>query len=143
MIRRPPRSTRTDTLFPYTTLFRSRKAPMVCQGIPTRVVPFSTLVNHAAATSWWSEVRSTAYRSTLASTSTSGLVEDVEDGADVGAVDPEADVGGPVLVLRAPAGPPHAPADQRVDRPAPPQLPPPAQPLHPRPPTTTTPPSPP
>src|SRR3546814_3146188 len=26
MIRRPPRSTRTDTLFPYTTLFRSNKA---------------------------------------------------------------------------------------------------------------------
>src|SRR3546814_11313965 len=32
MIRRPPRSTRTDTLFPYTTLFRSpglMKTPMV------------------------------------------------------------------------------------------------------------------
>src|SRR3546814_6652281 len=27
MIRRPPRSTRTDTLFPYTTLFRSRFCP--------------------------------------------------------------------------------------------------------------------
>src|SRR3546814_2036987 len=27
MIRRPPRSTRTDTLFPYTTLFRSAYAP--------------------------------------------------------------------------------------------------------------------
>src|SRR3546814_7031949 len=27
MIRRPPRSTRTDTLFPYTTLFRSRVLP--------------------------------------------------------------------------------------------------------------------
>src|SRR3546814_19808182 len=27
MIRRPPRSTRTDTLFPYTTLFRS---PLPC-----------------------------------------------------------------------------------------------------------------
>src|SRR3546814_8462442 len=27
MIRRPPRSTRTDTLFPYTTLFRSRSSP--------------------------------------------------------------------------------------------------------------------
>src|SRR3546814_13184997 len=27
MIRRPPRSTRTDTLFPYTTLFRSPEAP--------------------------------------------------------------------------------------------------------------------
>src|SRR3546814_17085008 len=26
MIRRPPRSTRTDTLFPYTTLFRSSRA---------------------------------------------------------------------------------------------------------------------
>src|SRR3546814_9902455 len=27
MIRRPPRSTRTDTLFPYTTLFRSHPFP--------------------------------------------------------------------------------------------------------------------
>src|SRR3546814_11108127 len=30
MIRRPPRSTRTDTLFPYTTLFRS--PPIRCPG---------------------------------------------------------------------------------------------------------------
>src|SRR3546814_5746914 len=31
MIRRPPRSTRTDTLFPYTTLFRSNeKRPWAC-----------------------------------------------------------------------------------------------------------------
>src|SRR3546814_9102224 len=29
MIRRPPRSTRTDTLFPYTTLFRSCR-PLAC-----------------------------------------------------------------------------------------------------------------
>src|SRR3546814_1310231 len=29
MIRRPPRSTRTDTLFPYTTLFRSGRARAV------------------------------------------------------------------------------------------------------------------
>src|SRR3546814_15455362 len=29
MIRRPPRSTRTDTLFPYTTLFRSQ--PMMLE----------------------------------------------------------------------------------------------------------------
>src|SRR3546814_16916637 len=29
MIRRPPRSTRTDTLFPYTTLFRSDLAPVL------------------------------------------------------------------------------------------------------------------
>src|SRR3546814_20671411 len=30
MIRRPPRSTRTDTLFPNTTLFRSRNSPQTC-----------------------------------------------------------------------------------------------------------------
>src|SRR3546814_13602229 len=29
MIRRPPRSTRTDTLFPYTTLFRSVKRQLL------------------------------------------------------------------------------------------------------------------
>src|SRR3546814_3693439 len=29
MIRRPPRSTRTDTLFPYTTLFRSQAHPEI------------------------------------------------------------------------------------------------------------------
>src|SRR3546814_6290672 len=30
MIRRPPRSTRTDTLFPYTTLFRSSSSVHFC-----------------------------------------------------------------------------------------------------------------
>src|SRR3546814_13542016 len=30
MIRRPPRSTRSDTLFPYTTLFRSARRGLVC-----------------------------------------------------------------------------------------------------------------
>src|SRR3546814_8072978 len=36
MIRRPPRSTRTDTLFPYTTLFRSEVARQLASilGIP-------------------------------------------------------------------------------------------------------------
>src|SRR3546814_1490524 len=32
MIRRPPRSTRTDTLFPYTTLFRSPVSNMLYPG---------------------------------------------------------------------------------------------------------------
>src|SRR3546814_294742 len=38
MLRRPPRSTRTDTLFPYTTLFRSwhRAAGIGRQGITVR-----------------------------------------------------------------------------------------------------------
>src|SRR3546814_4558237 len=37
MIRRPPRSTRTDTLFPYTTLFRSRSSAMLGPRPSTRV----------------------------------------------------------------------------------------------------------
>src|SRR3546814_7490087 len=40
MIRRPPRSTRTDTLFPYTTLFRSvRRLPGGGRGQDRRVHP--------------------------------------------------------------------------------------------------------
>src|SRR3546814_3160933 len=35
MIRRPPRSTRTDTLFPYTTLFRSEFLRKLPQGLDT------------------------------------------------------------------------------------------------------------
>src|SRR3546814_7285609 len=34
MIRRPPISTRTDTLFPYTTLFRSTARPGIGTGTP-------------------------------------------------------------------------------------------------------------
>src|SRR3546814_8517823 len=34
MIRRPPRSTRTDTLFPYTTLFRSSPAQRQFAALP-------------------------------------------------------------------------------------------------------------
>src|SRR3546814_4536792 len=34
MIRRPPRSTRTDTLFPYTTLFRSVGVVGICPSQP-------------------------------------------------------------------------------------------------------------
>src|SRR3546814_2342997 len=37
MIRRPPRSTRTDTLFPYTTLFRSEATEEMAQYGITRV----------------------------------------------------------------------------------------------------------
>src|SRR3546814_8189207 len=32
MLRRPPRSTLTDTLFPYTTLFRSSQGPLPIKG---------------------------------------------------------------------------------------------------------------
>src|SRR3546814_6977687 len=36
MIRRPPISTRTDTLFPYTTLFRSQKLLRIAPGTDAR-----------------------------------------------------------------------------------------------------------
>src|SRR3546814_746643 len=36
MIRRPPRSTRTDTLFPYTTLFRAGHAAGAARHLPGR-----------------------------------------------------------------------------------------------------------
>src|SRR3546814_19159262 len=45
MIRRPPRSTRTDTLFPYTTLFRSglgRPRPWI-SGAGALLPPFGAL----------------------------------------------------------------------------------------------------
>src|SRR3546814_6040059 len=38
MIRRPPRSTRTDTLFPYTTLFRSLLAELAGNARGNRVL---------------------------------------------------------------------------------------------------------
>src|SRR3546814_1039766 len=42
MIRRPPRSTRTDTLFPYTTLFRSTAPPFLRLSVPVgRISAFS------------------------------------------------------------------------------------------------------
>src|SRR3546814_2795430 len=46
MIRPPPRSTRTDTLFPYTTLFRSQLYSTVCCD---SVLMFSSVVEHAAS----------------------------------------------------------------------------------------------
>src|SRR3546814_16407686 len=50
MIRRPPRSTRTDTLFPYTTLFRSRVASrqslFQLRGQPTRQVTVGRGLRH-------------------------------------------------------------------------------------------------
>src|SRR3546814_3150938 len=48
MIRRPPRSTRTDTLFPYTTLFRSTLPP---KWRPAKYAPESAAQTIASAVS--------------------------------------------------------------------------------------------
>src|SRR3546814_2740024 len=46
MIRRPPRSTRTDTLFPYTTLFRSHDLDLADQ-LFAHVEAADEMVRHA------------------------------------------------------------------------------------------------
>src|SRR3546814_19392058 len=49
MIRRPPRSTRTDTLFPYTTLFRSDRPTRViaCRQVSQTVLKAAVPYQHA------------------------------------------------------------------------------------------------
>src|SRR3546814_7063679 len=48
MIRRPPRSTRTDTLFPYTTLFRSQYPDIggFQYGLSTRIMQAQAIVQN-------------------------------------------------------------------------------------------------
>src|SRR3546814_21086909 len=51
MIRRPPRSTRTDTLFPYTTLFRStayerKRAADRCDACPVKEEGYKAALRH-------------------------------------------------------------------------------------------------
>src|SRR3546814_9628693 len=50
MIRRPPRSTRTDTLFPYTTLFRSAVHVPGAISIPYRKIIESKMAAYPAET---------------------------------------------------------------------------------------------
>src|SRR3546814_16901289 len=54
MIRRPPRSTRTDTLFPYTTLFRSRRLAQsdVDVGVPDALAGYSFSPAQTSATNF-------------------------------------------------------------------------------------------
>src|SRR3546814_1747935 len=62
MIQRPPRSTRTDTLFPYTTLFRSHKFAFASHWVSrlktTQTMMLGSLVNncscHIEPTFHWS-----------------------------------------------------------------------------------------
>src|SRR3546814_4361371 len=56
MIRRPPRSTRTDTLFPYTTLFRS--PALRPRNIPLRKPPVRSCVSRLRSEEHTSELQS-------------------------------------------------------------------------------------
>src|SRR3546814_20145641 len=83
MIRRPPRSTRTDTLFPYTTLFRSADSPH-----PT-LITMSITVTVVIPTSNRPQVTGRAVRSVLAQTYAIHEIIIVDD-ASVPAFDPVA-----------------------------------------------------
>src|SRR3546814_11623184 len=49
MTRRPPRSTRTDTLFPYTTLFRSEELTPITHGLADDLIDDFVDAGHADA----------------------------------------------------------------------------------------------
>src|SRR3546814_5245535 len=53
MIRRPPRSTRTDTLFPYTTLFRSRQLAVIAVPHSSLFLPVIAFDEPGGATRQW------------------------------------------------------------------------------------------
>src|SRR3546814_661876 len=70
MIRRPPRSTRTDTLFPYTTLFRSNSRMVALlhearySPVLDKVVPNHELLRHVVTMPDGTDAAPTAYSST-------------------------------------------------------------------------------
>src|SRR3546814_15358978 len=107
MIRRPPRSTRTDTLFPYTTLFRSRNGRVL---LVSRAPESIDDVNaRTAATALRGFIRSLG-KEVGKNGTTANLIE-VPDGADDALDAPlrffltehSAYVSGQVLTLRPPA----------------------------------------
>src|SRR3546814_18265337 len=53
MIRRPPRSTRTDTLFPYTTLFRSEATRRFVNVARARLEAFADLIARETGKPLW------------------------------------------------------------------------------------------
>src|SRR3546814_1617392 len=68
MIRRPPRSTRTDTLFPYTTLFRSGvEAKSSKQPRIGSVVEHNVHRRHGITLDVWHQSRSDEHTSELQS----------------------------------------------------------------------------
>src|SRR3546814_8631825 len=77
MIRRPPRSTRTDTLFPYTTLFRSAAGSVAVRKVrqpdrharaPSRAeAPFARRLNTALPAGFSPDGRSEEHTSELQS----------------------------------------------------------------------------
>src|SRR3546814_2379202 len=67
MIRRPPRSTRTDTLFPYTTLFRSHILNAVCFVTVANTYAVGEKTTNRTVLEKWEVMRSEEHTSELQS----------------------------------------------------------------------------
>src|SRR3546814_3296744 len=65
MIRRPPRSTRTDTLFPYTTLFRSAKLSLSKQTLQSSLTSIIYLLKLFASMEGRSEEHTSELQSLM------------------------------------------------------------------------------
>src|SRR3546814_17948936 len=70
MIRRPPRSTRTDTLFPYTTLFRS----VWYKRLVAKAIIFRNLERVVPAQTWYAG----GYRANIVTYAFAKVVHDAE-----------------------------------------------------------------
>src|SRR3546814_13582310 len=79
MIRRPPRSTRTDTLFPYTTLFRSVDRRKEDEIRATELAPFKILIDDGIESLMMAHVRYTTVDTQPASLSKRWIGEILRD----------------------------------------------------------------
>src|SRR3546814_5611665 len=82
MIRRPPRSTRTDTLFPYTTLFRSRicaRSSFTARFCVMRPVTENTRINSIRPVSTPAEVQAELPASDNATKTTFDARREIQD----------------------------------------------------------------
>src|SRR3546814_20380767 len=61
MIRRPPRSTLTDTLFPYTTLFRSNRSDPIEVLVELQKIATMLFVHPEKGEAFWTESARTAF----------------------------------------------------------------------------------
>src|SRR3546814_19158349 len=82
MIRRPPRSTRTDTLFPYTTLFRSAISLLATLALPlsaaaqeAQTLKIGALVTLSGAGAAWGQGMKNAAEIAAAQVNKSGGLE--------------------------------------------------------------------
>src|SRR3546814_2077444 len=82
MIRRPPRSTRTDTLFPYTTLFRSGRKQQVDLMIGQRIQAFDIVFEPAVGVNCFADIITTERGQRIAITAGPLVPQDARSGPE-------------------------------------------------------------